>query len=75
MTATSLRIEHFSVFTAQSQWSRQRAKICQFAAQSQWNRQPAEICQFAAQSLWSRIAVSVGSQCIRHQIDGDCAAN
>ena len=31
--------------------------------------------QLAAQSPWSRIAVSVGSQCIRHQIDGDCAAN
>ena len=31
--------------------------------------------QFAAQYPWNRTAVSVGSQCIRHQIDGDCSAN
>ena len=31
-----------------------------------------KIFQFAAQSSWSRTAVVVGSQYIRHQIDGDC---
>ena len=33
-----------------------------------------KIFQLAAQSPWSRTAVAVGSQCIRNQIDGDCAA-
>ena len=82
LTATPLQIEHFSVFRvfAQSQ------RICSlfavnlnaFAEESPTSKifsTDSKFFQFAAQSPWSRTAISVGSQCIRHQIDGDCAAN
>ena len=63
---SQLVLVHSLWVSAHSQWSSQREK----------NFQPVQNCfQFAAQSAWSRTAVSVGSQCIRHQIDGDCAAN
>ena len=78
----SLRIEHFSVsrVSAHSQPIRSAfaVSLSAFAVESPTNKifsTGSKIFQFAAQSPWSRIAVSVGSQCIRHQIDGNCAAN
>ena len=82
LTATSLRIEHFSVFRVPSQSQRIRhtfaVSLSAFAVESPTSKNfstGSKILQFAAQFPWSRTAASVGSQCIRHQIDGDCAAN
>ena len=81
-SATPLRIEHFSVFKV----SAHSQRICSafavspstFAVESPRSKifsTGSKIFQFAAQSPWSRTAVSMSSLCIRHQIDGDCAAN
>ena len=72
LTATPLRIEHFSVFEVSAQSA---VSLSAFALESTTSKifsTGSKIFQFAAQSPCSRIAVSVGSQCIRHQIDGDC---
>ena len=79
LTATPMRIEHFSVFRV----SAQSQRICSafamsfsaFAVESPTSKNfstSSKILLFAAQSPWSRTAVSVDSQGIRHQIDGDC---
>ena len=82
LTATSLRIEHFSVFRVPSQSHRIRhtfaLSLSAFAVELPTSKNfstGSKILQLAAQSPWSRTAAFVGSQCIRHQIDGDCAAN
>ena len=82
LTATSLRIEHFSVFKVPSQSQRIRhtfaVSLSAFAVESPTSKNfstGSKILQFAGQSPWSRTEACVGSQCIRHQIDGDCAAN
>ena len=69
LTATPLPIEHFS----ESPHS-----LSAFAEESPTGKNfstGSKNFQFATQSPWSRTAVSVDSQCIRHQIGGDCAAN
>ena len=82
LTATPLRIEHFSVFRVSAHWQHIRSafatSLSAFAVESPTSKNfsiGSKIFQFTAQSPCSRTAVSVGSQCIRHQIDGDCAAN
>ena len=82
MTANPLQIEHFSVFRVSAQSQRIRSlfavNLSAFAEKSPTSKifsTGSKFFQFAAQSPWSRTAVSMGSQCIRHQIDGDCAAN
>ena len=82
LTATPLRIDHFSVFRVSAHSQRILSAfaviLSAFAVESPTSKNfstGSKNFQFAAQSPRSRTAVSVGSQCIRHQIDGDCAAN
>ena len=79
LTATLLRIEHFSVFKVLVQSPLIRSpfamSLSAFALESPTRKiflTCSKIFQFAAQSPCSRTVVSMGSQCICHQIDGDC---
>ena len=80
-TATPLRIKHFSsvfrvsaqfqcIVSTHSQWVSAHSQWV--SARSQWSRQRAKIFHSVQKIFCS--AVSVGSQCIHHQIDGDCSA-
>ena len=78
VSAQSQRIR--SAFAAHSQriHSAFVVSLSAFAVESPTSKNfstGSKIFQFAARSPWSRTAVSMGSQCIRHQIDGECAAN